>query len=352
MMCSSLQSSMNKVNKLLMKRGNVRLNCLVWWPPLSECLRCLDFWYPMNDCKWFALLSSFSLLCQSHSSTSKGVVTMETNPMVSWWRPTMMALLVIAAVPASDTNNETPGRPKTKPQINFDSSRNFFLLIILSQQKSLISWCLFYSWREKRPVCFVSISCAASSPAHLHLSPQIWEGVSLWGQKGGEEIASPHFNTATNPRPSPLPLRREAGAVVPMATNGPHCSQTGPHSLLTKRHTLSQSKAMMINTFYRTINTGEMATVWFYFITIMMFTDQQEDKRTLLCCCFYTLRVSCCKRLFHWKTFWGQFKPLGHATFQERQKETFGSPFVETKSETGSESNTVRFSVSMEIDTG
>lgn len=28
---------------------------------------------------------------------------METNPMASWWRPTMMALLVIAVVPASDT---------------------------------------------------------------------------------------------------------------------------------------------------------------------------------------------------------------------------------------------------------
>lgn len=28
---------------------------------------------------------------------------METNPMVSLWRPTMMALLVIVVMPASDT---------------------------------------------------------------------------------------------------------------------------------------------------------------------------------------------------------------------------------------------------------
>lgn len=80
---------------------------------------------------------------------------------------------------------------------------------------------------------FFSIFYASTS---TYLPKTRW-GASLKAQKGKKEIASPHFNTVTNPQPSPLPLRREAGAVVPMATNGPHCSQTSPHSLLTKRHT-------------------------------------------------------------------------------------------------------------------
>ncbi|MEQ2263339.1 hypothetical protein XENORESO_006360 [Xenotaenia resolanae] len=72
--------------------------------------------------------------------------------------------------------------------------------------------------------------------------PKTHEGEQPEVQKGKQKIASPYFNTVTNPATNHHSLlRREAGAVVPMVTNRPHCSQTSPHSLLTKKHTHSHS---------------------------------------------------------------------------------------------------------------
>lgn len=108
-------------------------------------------------------------------------------------------------------------------------------------------------------------------------------------KEGKEEIGFPHFNTVSNPQPLPLPLRREAGAAVPMATNGPHCSQASPHSLLTKTHTHTHthSATQAINTFEVRIHTGEKGlNVRLSPGYSQFFRDQQEAHGSLIVAAF------------------------------------------------------------------